>query len=261
MSNEPYRGETGDLALTQSGKDEPTSLLAVIARAAFDPRCDVDKLERMLAMQRTIEQDRREQIYIAAMTQLQAEIPQIDKLGQGKNSKYSKLEDIDVILRPLLKQYGFNITFDEESHTDRDVTFVMKVSHEQGHKETRRLTVPKDTAATNREGKGIRPAIQDAGSTVSYARRYLLKMHLNIVERDEDTDGESREPISEEQARDLEAAIDEVRYDRTRFLKYMQVGDVRDIRKTNLNVALHAIEAKRQANSAAPPLAPPKEKT
>ena len=105
----------------------------------------------------------------------------MEKYGQAKNSKFAKLEDIDVVIRPLLAEEGFSLALDEEAHTDKTVTFVMTMSHREGHSEAKRMTVPIDAAAMNREGRSIRPAIQDAGSTVTYARRYLLKMHLNIV--------------------------------------------------------------------------------
>ena len=229
---------------------EPRSLIQVIAQAVADPRCDVEKMRALFELQKDIEDRHRAQIAGSAMTQLQAEIPPMNKMGQAKNSKFAKYEDIMVVMRPLLAKYGFAIAFDEESATDKTVTFVMAVTHEDGHVITKRLTVPIDVASKNSQGVGIRPAIQDAGSTVSYARRFLLKMHFNIVETDEDTNGESKKPITDDEAKDLEIAAKEVFGDNLgRFLVYLKVGSLSDVLKSDLKKAYVAIDVKRDENA------------
>lgn len=222
-------------------------LLDVISRAVADERMDVEKMSRLLDLQERLLADARKTAFMAAMSRLQAKLPQMDKHGQAKNSKYAKLEDIDRVIRPLLADEGFSFSFDEEAHTEKTATFIAHLSHSDGHRESKRLTVPIDAAARNREGNAIRPAIQDYGSTVSYARRYLIKMHLNLIERDEDTGGENRRPISEEQAKDIHAALDEVKADKKRFLEYMEVERVEDILLRDLKKALNAIDVKRRA--------------
>lgn len=227
---------------------QPGNVLEILQQAvAMKP--DIATLRGLFELQKDFMKMQAEQAYHEAMARLQAKMPQINKAGQAKNSKFAKLEDIDVIIRPLLAEEGFAFSFDEEGHTDKTVTFAGKISHAMGHSETKRLTVPIDSAGTNREGRAIRPAIQDAGSTVSYARRYLIKMHLNLIERDEDTDGESKKQITEDQAKDLHAALDEVKMDVPRFLLYMQVGAVSEILAVDYRKALNAIEVKRQDNA------------
>src|SRR6266478_611939 len=155
------------------------------------------------------------------MSRLQSKVQQMPKYGQGKNNKFSKYEDIDAILKPLLAEEGFSLSFNEEESKDDKVRFVLTVSR-AGHSKPHYLTVHTNKAAKNREGNSIRPAIQDDGSTASYARPYLIKLALNIVENGEDTDGESLEPITAEQAKDIEALITEVSADKKRFLAYME---------------------------------------
>jgi hypothetical protein len=226
--------------------EKPGDLLAVIANAVADPRMDVDKMQRLLDMHMQITTDQRRVEFDEAMTRLQKKIPQIEKYGQGKNSKFAKYEDIDAICKPLWIEEGFNLAFSEESRTERAVTFALKVSR-AGHSETFRLTVQTDVAAQNREGRSVRPAIQDDGSTASYARRYLTQLALNIVAKNEDTDGESLKLITEEQARDIESAMQEVKMDKGRFLVFMGVGEVKDILARDLKKAINAIDVKRQS--------------
>lgn len=233
-----------DAALTERSG----SLLDVIARAVADPRIDVEKMERLLAMQERVMADQRKTAFMAAMARLQAVLPQINKYGQGKNSKFAKLEDIDLVIRPLLAQEGFSFSFDEEAHTDKTVTFIAVLSHSDGHSECKRVTVPVDSAASNREGKAIRPPIQDAGSTISYARRYLIKMHLNIIEKDEDTDGEDLRPITAEQVKDIETLIQDTKSDKAKFLQLIAgVAELKDIPQRDYARVINALQVKLQA--------------
>ncbi len=201
----------------QLAQREPTVL--EIIQQAVNSKVDVDTLRGLFELQKDFMKMQAEQAFNAAMARLQVKLPQINKYGQGKNSKFAKLEDIDTIIRPLLGEEGFSFSFNEESSTDKTVTFVAKLSHEFGHSELKRLTVPMDTSATNQQGRSIRPAIQDAGSTVSYARRYLIKMHLNIIETDEDNDGNDRAVISPEQVREINTLLVDSQMNKERFLR------------------------------------------
>lgn len=239
------KDEAEGTSLSVPERPAPDNLLQVIAQAVADPRMDVEKMERLFALQERINAQQREIDFDDAMNRLQAKLPQIPKYGQGKNSKYAKYEDLDVIIRPLLAEEGFSLTFSEAERTAKETRFELKVSR-AGHSKVHRLTVQQDTAATNREGRSVRPPIQDDGSTASYARRYLTKLALNIVEKDEDTDGENRRPITEEQAKDIEAAIQELKMDRGKFLVFMGCGDVGEILAKDLKKAINAIDTRRR---------------
>lgn len=224
----------------------PTSMLEVIGKAVADPRMDVEKMRALFELQKDILAAQHKILFKAALAQLQADIPQVSKLGQGKNSKFAKLQDIHRLCQPLLAKHGFAMSFDEESSTDKVVVFVAALSHEAGHSETKRLTVPIDAAAKNSQGNSIRPAIQDMGSTVSYARRYLYKMHLNIIEKDEDTDGEPARQVSSEQAKDLEASLSTTTLDKGKFFVFMGVGAFDEILEKDLKKAINAIDYARR---------------
>lgn len=226
------------------------SLLEIIARVASSPNVNIEAMRQLLEMQRQVVADQRKVAFTDALARLHAVLPPMDKFGQAKNSKYAKLEDIDAVIRPLMAVEGFSFSFDEESHSERAVTFIATLSHKEGHSEIKRLTVPIDVASKNSQGASIRPAIQDAGSTVTYARRYLIKMHLNIIEKGEDTNGEKREKISAEEAKDLSIGIADHNLDLPRFLLFMRVGAVEEILKSDLRKAWNAVEVKRQDNEA-----------
>lgn len=225
--------------------EHPKTLIELISRAVLDDRIDVDKMRALFELQKDIQAEERKVIFVSAMARLQAKIPQMLKLGVAKNSLFVRFEDMVGTMRPLLEEFGFSVSFDEESHSDKTSTFAMRVSHEDGHSETRRLTVSIDAAARNSQGNSIRPAIQDNGSTVSYARRYLYKMHFDIVEKGEDTNGENPEKISTDEALDLTTQIQDVGGNLASMLKHFKIEAIAQLRKTDLKEALQMIASKR----------------
>ena len=111
------RDKPGEL----TGPASEPNLLTVIAAAVADPRIDVEKMERLLAMHEKITTEQRRIDFFAALARIQAVIPQIDQKGmihdkQGNlRSRYAKIEHIDAILRPLLSEEGFAMSFDSEA--------------------------------------------------------------------------------------------------------------------------------------------------
>ncbi len=89
--------------------------------------------------------------------------------------------------------------------------------------------------------------IQSVGSTTTYARRYLIDMHLNIARRGQDDDGNGGpRVISAELAAKLRNELETVGGDPTRFLALMKVGSFEEIREPDYAKACQFIEAKRR---------------
>jgi hypothetical protein len=176
-------------ALVQATDSAAMTVLDVISRAVKDPAFDVEKMERLLAMQERLLADQRRTAFSAALARLQEKMPQIVKTGTilGRDrevrSKYAKLEDIDAQVRPLLAEEGFAVAYDSKRVKD-GIEFSCELSHREGYSTTKTMELPVDNHPS-------RNAVQSVGSTTSYARRYLLSLHLNLVTCDEDDDGQS----------------------------------------------------------------------
>jgi hypothetical protein len=201
-----------------------------------------------------VRDEERRAAYADAMARLQSRLPQVTKHGVNAHTKtaYAMYEDIDAAIRPLLAEEGFSLSFDEDSRDGAMVRYVLRITHRSGHREEQRLTLSIDEAARNREGRATRTATQSDGSTASYARRYLIKLALNLVERGEDDDGNGgSQPITEEQARDIDTAITDTRADRARFLAYMGVGSIEEILDRDYARAMNALESKRRGREGA----------
>jgi hypothetical protein len=226
---------------------EAASILDVISRAARDPTVDVSKLERLLAIQERLLADQRRQSYLAALARLQARLPQIAKSGRITDrdgevrNKYAKIEDVDVAIRPLCAEEGFSFSFDSKGGTG-GVEYSCAMHHRDGHTEVKTLVLPLDSGAG-------RNAVQSAGSSLSYAKRYLLGMHLHLVTRDEDDDGNgiNRAPITAEQAAHLRSSLAEARGNEARFLNWLAVPTFEDIPAANYDRALRFIAEKGKA--------------
>lgn len=163
-------------------------LLSVIERAAHDPSIDVVKLEALLRLQREIMADNAKAEFDAAYTRLTDKIPQIEKngridLGKGAPLPFARWEDINVIIQPLLRAEGFGLTFTSR-HENGMIIVVGSLVHRFGHSISAEMGLPPDT------GPG-RNALQAMGSTLTYGKRYVTEMLLNIVRKGEDNDGRS----------------------------------------------------------------------
>src|SRR5712691_4864702 len=95
----------------------PSDLLSVIANAVADPRMDVEKMQRLLDMHMQITTENRKVAFAAAMSRLQAKLPQINKEGRiivkgVERSRYARIEDIDLAIKPLMAEEGFSFSFD-----------------------------------------------------------------------------------------------------------------------------------------------------
>jgi hypothetical protein len=219
--------------------------IQMIMKAAADPDVSVDKMRELYAFAKEIETDRARKAFFAALSDLQAKLPQIPKHGHGHNTRYARYEDIDTLVRPLLAEHGFALAFDSKAPSvDNDKakwTFSCVLSHRDGHTETKCLFLPVDQS-------GGKNPVQAMGSTVSYARRYLLEMHLNLVKVDEDDDGNGGgATITQAQADEIRRGLEAAKGDPARFFKLFEVTRFEDIQARDYKRAMLFVESKRSA--------------
>jgi hypothetical protein len=224
---------------------ESRSLIQVIERAARDPNIDIDKMERLLAMQERITARQAEAAYAAALARLQPKLPTISERGSIKNnsgavqSRYALWEDIVGIIGPILASEGFSLSF-RIAHPDKQIEVTGVLQHEAGHKVSTSIQLPSDTS-------GSKNAVQAVASSVSYGKRYTAGALLNLRTGEADRDGQDPEPemVSEEQIANLQALITEVGADKVKFLKYLKVNSLGEIYARNYTAVVKSLEAKR----------------
>ncbi len=187
---------SGELATTQ-----PSATPFDLIQMAIDKNLDVDKLERLLDMQKSYQADVALKAYADAMNLCQEEMPIVvrDKQNSATNSLYARLETVAMAMRPVYTKHGFSLDFTEaDSPLEGHRRVVCEVTHVGGHKKQFHLDSKIDDVGV--KGTANKTAIQGLGSMVSYLRRYLTLMIFNVVVSDEDNDGNSHEPtLTEEQ--------------------------------------------------------------
>lgn len=212
-------------------EQQPT-MMEVIRDAISKPDFNPENMKALLEMQKDIKKVQAEIDFNEAMARLQPVLPQIHKKAKGHNCTYAKYEDVDRITRPLYTAEGFSIAF----NTKGNIHFGT-ISHVGGHSKTVEIEFPPDTS-------GNKAAIQAKISSLSYAKRNLLQMLLNIVTTGEDNDGaDSGEVVSNEQAVEIDQLVISTKTDKKRFFEYMKVDDIQSIRAGDYQKAMILLKA------------------
>lgn len=167
---------------------EASTILAIISKAATDPNCDIDKLERLGAMYERLKAGQAQQAYSDALANLQQELPVIKERGsildKQKNvqSTYAKWEDVNETIKPVLAKHGFSLSF-RIPRNEKGIEVEGVLCHRFGHCERTSILLPADVS-------GNKNAVQAVASSVSYGKRYTAFALLNIASTDEDDDGQ-----------------------------------------------------------------------
>lgn len=187
MSNQIQRIDSQE-SLPQVVSDSAT-LMTVISRAASDPSCDIEKMERLMAMHERMQASQASVAFNAAMAEMQCELPSIAERGKGHGTvRYATFEDINDVVKPIMQKHGFAVSFKVEHHQGGiNVTGVLM--HKAGHREDTTMLLPSDTS-------GSKNAVQAVGSSVSYGKRYVMSALLNLTTRGEDDDGLAAVPTA-----------------------------------------------------------------
>lgn len=168
---------------------ESVTVLQVIQKAASDPGCDIDKLERLLAMKERMDARAAEVEFNDALSRVQANMGRVaaDATNNQTRSAYATYGKLDKALRPVYTAEGFSLSFGTEEAPEGMVGMICFVSHRSGHTRQYRAHVPSDGKGA--KGGDVMTKTHAFGSGTSYGMRYLLKMIFNVAIGEEDDDG------------------------------------------------------------------------
>lgn len=236
-----------------SAKSDAGSILGAIMQAASNPEIDADKVERLMGMYRAIRADEAKRAYLAALPDMQSELPTIDQHGCIKiekngnviqSTKYARWEDINEAIQPVLRAHGFGLSFRLSVAPDGKQNITAVLSHSEGHQEETTITLMHDST-------GSKNSVQAVGSTISYGQRYTARALLNFQSRareDRDDDGRAAggvETITEEQLMALRDLAASVEADEKRFCTFMRIDRLGDLPASRFDEAKTALERKR----------------
>jgi hypothetical protein len=237
--------------------DSPSTVLALIERVALDPRADVEKLERMMAMYERLKAKEAELAYNAAKGRILKKLARIKivknrsvlyeiekgnpQKGTYEAFKYAPLEEIDKHLRPLLAKEEMDLSYSDEPREGGGILFRGRLKHlPGGHYEDSFMPAPLDTT-------GGKSDVQAVGSTNSFLRRYVACNIFNIVVVGDDDDGTGG-IIDEVQTKAILDLVKKAKVG-SKFLKYMKARSVEEAGSLEAAVATIAARDYRKAIS------------
>lgn len=242
-SNQLAERPTAQVITTDSAQ-----VLDIVSRAAADPNTDIDKLERLMQMHERLVARQSETAFNAAMTSAQSVIRRVaaDSRNNQTHSEYASYAALDKAIRPVYTEHGFALSFDTgESPIADHLRVLCYVSHKEGHSRTYHIDMPADGKGA--KGGDVMTKTHATGSAMQYGMRYLLKAIFNVAIGWDDDDGNAagEAVITEKQAADLEALIEEVGANKKSFLKTCKVDDVTKLPASKYEGAVQRLEAKR----------------
>lgn len=210
-------------------------LMEVIARAARDPSVDIDKMERLIAMQERVQARDAELAFNQALNAAQSEMRPIaaNASNPQTKSRYATYDKLDRVLRPIYTEHGFSLSFDEgESPKPDHVRVLCYVSHKAGHTRTYHRDMPADGKGA--KGGDVMTKTHAAGAAGSYGARYLLKGIFNVAVGEDDDDGNigasyGPKVIDDAQWSELVTLIDKSGADTKLFCVAYNISSLKDL--------------------------------
>ncbi len=244
--------ESTELIKAKSATEQSTELLPAaeitpmtMLNMAVSQGADIDKLEKLMALQERWEANEARKAYVVAMNSFKADPPEIFKdrhVAFGKTSyDHASLANVTQSIGQSLASHGLSHRWATDQVEGGQIKVTCVITHENGHSESVTLQAGADQS-------GAKNNIQAVGSTVSYLQRYTLLSATGLATKDMDDDAENAEPvekITEEQAADLKSLEEEVGADHGKFCQYMGITALCDIPASQLKKATSALESKR----------------
>lgn len=230
---------TRQIAKTQPHDIAPTTP-ATLLQMAVEQGADIDKLEKLMALQERWEASEAKKAYVKAMAGFREECPAISKTRTAHNSMYAGLAETIDTIKKFLSDYGLSHTWRTDQSEGR-IAVTCCVTHIMGHQECTTLEGPPDTS-------GSKNNIQAIGSTIAYLERYTLFAILGLASSDMDSDGGApAKLITDEQAQELEAKITDNDIDMAAVKKWMKsslkVERFAELNESGYKSVMHKIDA------------------
>lgn len=150
---------------------------------------NAEALETLVNLQNKQQDRQREEEFEVAFAEMQADLPAVlkNRFNEQTKSRFSKLDDIQKAIKPVLKRYGFSIRYESpDEQPERVVVATCILTFKNGWKAKNTSAIPVDNIGI--KGNANKTEAHGAGSATTYARRYALCGLLDIT-LTEDDDG------------------------------------------------------------------------
>jgi hypothetical protein len=167
--------------LVQKEQATPAHLLEL----AINQDLDIDKLAKLMDLQREYNADQARKSFFHALTEFQSKSPEIrktKKVSFGETEYfYAPLADIARQIKDACKEFELSYRWEIQDNKE-EIQVTCIVTHSSGHSERTKMTASPDTS-------GKKNSIQARGSAIEYMKRYTLIGALGLTTADTDIDG------------------------------------------------------------------------
>ncbi|UNF29475.1 ERF family protein [Bartonella krasnovii] len=240
--NEQSTTQTELMKKTNTCETNSTAMELILERA-LQSDVDLDRLKSLLELrEKEIERQER-QNFVRDLSTMQMEYKNIEQNALNTHTKsiYTTLDKyIDAIKKTLAKHH-FALFSQIKEQDSNGITVEMTLKHILGHEISTQGTFPFDAT-------GSKNSIQAVGSTITYARRYLLGMLLNVARKEDDTDGATiLAGISSEQMNEIKELMEQIQAKESDIISFIGVKSLTQMSYKQAQTVLFALRKKKRS--------------
>ena len=220
---------------------------------AITSGADLEKLEKILALQERFEANEAKKAFHVAMTEFKKNPPEILKdkkvsFGEGKTSyHHATLANVCEKVIQGLSEHGLSHGWKTDQAQENKVTVECVITHAQGHSESTKLSAEPDTS-------GSKNKIQAMGSTITYLERYTLLALTGLATHDQDNNGKGAEVehVNNKQLSTITDMINNLNADESKFCEVMGVESLDKIPASQFDKAMKKLKEKERKQKEQP---------
>ncbi|WP_142417227.1 ERF family protein [Bartonella massiliensis] len=227
---------------TNDSKNQTTAMDRILNRA-LENDVDMDRLERLIALREKEIERQNYQNFVFDLSTMQTEYQKIQKnaINTHTKSTYATLDQYIDAVKDTLAKYHFALFSRVKSQTATNIAIEITLSHPSGNQISTEGTFPID-------GQGSKNNIQSVGSTITYARRYLLGMLLNVTSDEDDTDGNTLiAGVTSEQMNEIKELIEQTQAKESDILSFIGVKNLTQMSYKQAQTVLFALKKKKRS--------------
>lgn len=233
---------------SQSGMIQ-NALIEMVRRNDVDP----DKLEKFINLQIKMEDRQAKQAFFKAMANFQGECPIVKKTkhvkfnsksGNTVDYKFSPLDEIADVIKPILKKHGLSYTFNIKNEMEKEACIITTISHMDGHEKV--FDYPFHAIHDdNRMNMS-----QRRKSAVTYAKRAAIENALGIVTAEEDDDARRAidKVVTEEQIKTIKDLMGKTDTTEKALFNYLKIDNLTELSEYEAKRAINTLKQKRVVN-------------
>ena len=232
-------------------KTEQTALDKLLADPSQLKDYPIETVERLFSMHKELQAEASRRAFNEAFNRVQQRMTPVVKKGRNKQtgSSYARAQEVVEMVHPILVEEGFSRSLSmDECPADDHNRYVLILRHNGGHLERHWMDAPIDDKGM--AGKTNKTRLHGTASSYTYCQNQLLCKVLGVPLVDDDGNsgagvGPGSEAITLDESLNLESLMEEVKGNRTAFLKLFAITQISDLPAGQYRTAVRMLEAKR----------------